>query len=437
MRIDHLRVENFRGFETREFPFHPQFNLVVGINGSGKSSLLDALAVAAGSWFLGIRGVDSRSIQAKEVRLLPTPVDASGEDASSVLSWEQQWPCVVEARGWVLGRHLIWRRTLNSLGGRTTQQGAAELKQLAASADAQRDSVLPLIANFGTGRLWNMPPAQARVTSERDLPREEELGRRAGYRDSIVASLSASGLVRWIARQSWMTYQRGGEEPPAFSVVRQALVGCLEGARDLHFDASYGEVVIRMENQDIQPFNNLSDGQRTVLALVGDVATRAATLNPHLGADTLSQTPGVVLIDELDLHLHPKWQRHIIEDLRRTFPKIQFITTTHSPILIQSLRSGEELIVLDGQPTAAVANMSIAEIVRGIQGVSGPDVSARYEAMKDTARTYLETLDQAESAPREKLAFYKARLSQSIEPYADNPAFQAFLEMKRVARIGE
>src|SRR6266516_4542226 len=83
----------------------------------------------------------------------------------------------------------------------------------------------------------------------------------------------------------------------------------------------------------------------------------------------------------LDVHLHSKWQRHVIEDLRRTFPKIQFIGTTHSLFLIQSLRSGEELILLDGQPPAQVADKPIEEIAAGIMGVPNPQVSVRYEEM--------------------------------------------------------
>ncbi|MGH9765374.1 MAG: AAA family ATPase, partial [Blastocatellia bacterium] len=122
-----------------------------------------------------------------------------------------------------------------------------------------------------------------------------------------------------------------------------------------------GAVIVEIESQGKQPFNNLSDGQRSMLALVGDIAQKAVTLNPHLGPNALEETPGAVLIDELDLHLHPKWQRRIVEDLRRTFPKIQFVATTHSPFLIQSLRSGEELIMLDGQPTAQLANKSLED----------------------------------------------------------------------------
>jgi len=144
-----------------------------------------------------------------------------------------------------------------------------------------------------------------------------------------------------------------------------------------------------------------------------------------------------VLIDELDLHLHPRWQRHVIDDLRGVFPRLQFICTTHSPFLIQSLRSGEELIVLDGQPPAQLADLPIAQIVEGVQGVPGAEVSERYQAMKQVARNYLETLEEAAQAPDAQLAAYRDRLAESIAPYADNPAFQAFLEMKRAAKLGE
>ena len=235
---------------------------------------------------------------------------------------------------------------------------------------------------------------------------------------------------------------------PGFEVVRRAVLSCVPQADGLWFDPDREQIVLSIAGY-AQPFDNLSAGQRMMLALVADIAIKAVTQNAFLlppdelgPEDTplprlLQQTPGVVLIDELDVHLHPKWQRHVIEDLRRTFPKIQFIGTTHSLFLIQSLRSGEELILLDGQPPAQVANKPIEEIAAGIMGVPNPQVSVRYEEMKEVARHYLETLEQAALAPEEKLAAYKQRLAEAIAPYADNPAFQAFLEMKRAATLGE
>lgn len=442
MRIDQLIVQNFKGFDTREFSFHPQFNLIVGVNGTGKTSTLDALAVAIGSWFLGVKGADSRHIRPNEVLLGDferEDIDDEGKRHFSV-HWENVYPCRVQARGEVLGKMTEWIRSLNGPGGRTTYSEATQIKTLATQADTAvrkgEDVALPLISYYGTGRLWLEPRDSFQVSDPMRVADKEELSRFSGYWNSVDPRLSVGQLTRWIALQSWIAYQQNNRTPPVFAAVKNAIVGCVEGATNIYFDAAIGEVVVEMQG-GTQPFSNLSDGQRSMLALVGDIAHKAAKLNPHFGAKVLEETVGVVLVDELDLHLHPRWQRRIIEDLRRTFPNIQFICTTHSPFLIQSLRSGEELIMLDGQPTADLANMSVEEIARGIMGVVNPQVSLRYEEMKGAAKQYLQILDEAVLAPEEKLAEFKERLAEAIAPYADNPAYQAFLEMKRAAKLGE
>ena len=93
--------------------------------------------------------------------------------------------------------------------------------------------------------------------------------------------------------------------------------------------------------------------------------------------------------------------------------------------------------MLDGQPTAELANMSIGEIAQGIQHIGNPQTSLRYAQMHNVARQYLETVELAAQAPAEQLAQFKQQLAEEIAPYAGNPAFQAFLEMKRVAKLGE
>jgi predicted ATP-binding protein involved in virulence len=142
-----------------------------------------------------------------------------------------------------------------------------------------------------------------------------------------------------------------------------------------------------------------------------------------------------VLVDELDVHLHPKWQRGVVEDLRSTFPRMQFIGTTHSPFIVQSLRE-DELINLEGQSIPNPGKLSVESIAQGLMGVERPDVSERYQAMVSAAKSYLLTLDEAAQAPKEKLHEYERRLAAYVAPYADNPAFQAFLELKHAAKLG-
>ena len=443
MRIDRLSIRNFKGFSEREFVFHPDFNLIVGTNGTGKTTALDALAVAIGSWFLGVRGADTRHIRPNEVMLgnfKHENLDADGLPHVSV-QWENVFPCEVSAYGEVQGQHITWTRAKNSLHGRTTYVKAADIKYLAVEADTAirkgQDILLPLISYYGTGRLWQEPREEFQVSDPMKVASKEEQSRLSGYWNSVDPRLSVSQLTRWIARQSWMAYQQQGRESPVFTVVKQAIIGCVENARNLYFDAALSEVIVEFDEGGSQPFSNLSDGQRCMLAMVGDIAQKAAKLNPQLGSKVLENTRGVVLVDELDLHLHPRWQQRVIENLRTTFPQIQFICTTHSPFLIQSLRSGEELIMLDGQPTADLANLSIEEIAQGIQHVENPHTSLRYAEMHGAAKHYLETVESAARAPAEQLAAYKTALSETLKPYADNPAFQAFLEMERVAQLGE
>ena len=432
MRIDRLKLRHFKGFDSAEFSFHPQFNLLVGRNGSGKTSVLNALAVAAGSWFLGIRGSKTRHIGSEEVQLEQVATLDSGH-------WEARVPCEVWAQGVVQGASLQWLRSINRPGGRTTYGGAGAIKALAARVDeaVRRGSSveLPLIAYYGAGRLWQ-EPREYRTKSPEKAAGKQEQSRFTGYEFSTDSRLSVSQLTRWVARQSWMAFQKNGQYSPGFKAAKQAIVNCVDGATDLVFDAQYGEVVLDTDTGR-QPFSNLSDGQRGMLAMVGDIAQKAARLNPHLEGEALKETPGVVLIDELDLHLHPLWQRRVVEDLRRTFPAIQFICTTHSPFLIQALRSGEELIMLEGQPTADVAHMPVEDIAQGIMGVPNPRVSLRYEQMSGVAKHYLEVLEEAAKAPEDTLEDYKARLAEDIAPYAANPAFQAFLEMQRLAKLGD
>jgi predicted ATP-binding protein involved in virulence len=432
MRLNRIIVRNFKGFEDQTFNLSSQFNLIVGSNGAGKTSALDAISVAIGAWLLGLRGYDTRHIKSEEVRL-------AEHRFRDELRFEAQFPVEVDAEGQIGGSTISWRRAKHSLRGKTLFKDAREVKAAATSAEesarAGEEVLLPLISYYGTGRLWQEPRAESKVPAPYRLAKKEKLSRLEAYRNSVSPKLSTRELVQWIARQSWIGYQEG-RDSPLFVAVRTAILQCVEGAEHLYFDPKRGEVVVRIQGQGAQPFANLSDGQRCMLALVGDIAQKAATLNPHLGEEALARTPGVVLIDELDLHLHPRWQRRVIEDLRVTFPSIQFICTTHSPFLIQSLREGEELLSLDYQGVADFERMPITEILRGVMGVPNSDVSARYEEMVGVAKNFLRELQAADLSSRDRLEQFKRELARASEPYADNPAFQAYLELKLEAKRG-
>jgi len=181
MRIDHLTIRNFNGFEHRTFTFNPRFNLLVGDYATGKSSVLDALAVSAGCWFLGLRGYEkSPGIHAEQVRV------AAHAHLDSY-TFEKQFPSLIECAGVVTGQRISWARELQRERGRTTTVNAKSIGEVASEAErrvrAGEEITLPLICAYGTERLWFEKGRHARgngATVTRSRP-----SRLDGYRDCL------------------------------------------------------------------------------------------------------------------------------------------------------------------------------------------------------------------------------------------------------------
>jgi predicted ATP-binding protein involved in virulence len=170
----------------------------------------------------------------------------------------------------------------------------------------------------------------------------------------------------------------------------------------------------------------LSDGERSFLAMVADLCKRLCQANPRI--DPLSGQ-GVVLIDELELHLHPTWQREAAEKLRTTFPNLQFIVTTHSPFIVQTAREGE-IVKLDGELSVEPAGRTIEEVARYVMGIRNLDRSPRFSRMVETALRYLELADEAKDAEPVRREEIRSELVKMLAPFTDNPAYTALLERR-------
>jgi predicted ATP-binding protein involved in virulence len=339
MRIDYLRVKNFRGFAERDFSFHETFNVLIGQNATGKTAALEALRIAVGSWFLGIQARYGKAISEDDVRLKGFTHESTGEH-----TFEKQYPVEVKAMGTLpeTKRPVTWSRSINREGGNTTQKDAQSLTEVAEKTDEQvRDGeevTLPVLAYYGTDRLHHPEPRRDNGDEK------EDLSRFVGYRKCLDGRINVKHLERWMERQARIAFHEN-KSPLLDRLVREAISSMIPNVETIHYNPRQASVTATYEDGTVLPLEHLSDGYRTMLALVGDLASRMARLNPHLGEETLRRTPGVVLIDELDLHLHPAWQRRVIEDLAGTFRRIQFISTTHSPQIISEVETGKTLVL--------------------------------------------------------------------------------------------
>src|SRR5690606_31684293 len=217
---------------------------------------------------------------------------------------------------------------------------------------------------------------------------------------------------------------RGGRNRRTLRAIENAIREFLPGFRDIHIEPEPLRFLVSKEDQYLD-LTQVSDGERSLLAMMIDLCRRLVLANPEL--DDPLQGAGVVLIDEIELHLHPQWQREIVEKLRRTFPRIQFILTTHSPFVVQTLRPGELRLLgenLDDealQDPGEYANRGLEEVATKVMGIEEPNVVPRYTQMLDAAREYYRLLETAQPGDEQQLSALKAHLDELVEPFPDEP----------------
>jgi predicted ATP-binding protein involved in virulence len=414
MRIEKLELTNFRCFEQQEFEFGQRFNLLVGNNATGKTAILEAITVVL-SEFLKELPEPARFAREIAERDIRHKFYLSGHTLTS----ELQHPTSIN----VSTNYGFWEVGFGQ--GYVPDFSVRRSAQRVSHAVQNGESIqLVLFSYYGTERLW----VQSEQTSAKSL---SPLSRFAGYQDCLKSASNQKRFLDWFKTQEFIALQQQ-RDLPTLEACRDAIRECVPGSTRVYFDVAYDQLVVEIEGKCV-PFSMLSDGFRNMLAIVADIAVRCSMLNPQLEAAAPRETQGVVLIDELDLHLHPKWQRHVVGDLMRAFPKIQFIATSHSPFIIQSLPTieGVKLINLDDAASHDVRDQSIEDIAETIQGVELPQRSQRHIDMMHKAEKYFAMLkDESKSTEAERAA--ARREIEAMDQFSDNPAYQAIIRMQEL-----
>ena len=203
---------------------------------------------------------------------------------------------------------------------------------------------------------------------------QESFSRLKGYVDCIESASNEKMMLKWFEKMTYLELQEG-KRIPELSVVKNALSQSYMAidetikTAEFNFKVRSGEleVAIRRENGIVEnlPLRILSDGIKSTLSMIADIAYRMAILNPQLLDDILEEISGVVLIDEIDMHLHPSWQKKIISVLKKIFPKVQFIFTTHSPSILSNV-SNKNILILDNFEIYPLENMTYGKDIEAI-----------------------------------------------------------------------
>lgn len=436
MKINKLTIQNFKGFEDEELIFNPQFNVLIGDNGTGKTSILKAIAFILEPYLYPFKDLKDKKAgfdRTYDVRTIENfshyPVQLSAE----LVIGDNEYSC---NRKWEDATAYKFEKTVE----------AAELiknsEKLYKDIKHKKKVDLPVIALYSIGRIFGKKPTTAIAP---DDTTKSVLFR--GYSKCLDSTRKVTETyIEWFAAYQTMLSPpiedpefKASEtlNPDVYYAVKEAITTCIPTWEDVIYKGIGYKDLIGWANENgkkyRKPFKHLSDGQKNMVGLVAELAYRCVTLNPHLGRDAVKKSQGIVLIDEIDLHLHPKWQRHIVADLKKIFPSIQFIVTTHSPFIVQSLKA-EELIVLDENVEIGndPINRSIEEITEMEMGLDGLLRSRRFQEMLDTASHYFELIAKGKNSKNDKeVAELRQKLNELESYYSEDAAFVALLQAER------
>ncbi len=470
MHLHTLHIEGFRGIRDLQLNLQPGVNVLAGPNGAGKSSVVETCAILLAEVIrASMRFFDHplALIAAGE------PLASSGVNAS--LGWRAPRPGVYtedvelysslhrliellepeDTFPFVKGGDV--NKTLRRLHvsavlhrgeaqAKLTQGGFAlpwRREPLLSTPEDALDALTQLLNQTWDGEQRSLPvlvryPAARAMQASSVEAVQIPLHPLAAYVGALRARADFDELFRWFRSLEDLENERRLSDTnelnyrhPQLEAVRRSLGQLLPGFQgaSLRVDRRLGSLVIQKESGLFQ-LDQLSDGEKGLLALVGDLARRLALANPN--AEDPLQGDGIVLIDEIELHLHPAWQRSVLNNLQRTFPGCQFIVTTHSPTVLSEiapecvhlLRDTPERGVIAEHPSASYG-MDIGRVQVDLMG--GEARPQAVEELFTTAREQLkqadlEAADRALSTLREKLG--------AVDP--DLSYLEALLHRKRV-----
>jgi len=332
MRLSRIRLQNYRRFDEFEMKLHPEITVIAARNGHGKTTVLEAIAAALGP-FVGAFDFG----RAENIRR----TDARFSVQSDSFENEANFPVVIDAE--LIEPSIQWQRTLQSAKSRTTIKEAAPLanwgKQFQKSLSTSAEVTLPVVRYYSSRRLWvnhSNTSGKAILTQSRTQ----------GYEDCLSSLSNFAQLQEWVKKTTQAIQQQ--RELPGYEKsnldsrlkgIQRAVdtVMVEEGWNHFHYSFVFDELAMIHPDHGALPISLLSDGVRAMISLVADLALRCVRLNGFLGEKAPQYSPGIVLIDEVDLHLHPAWQQRVVQTLRAAFPKLQFIISSHSPQVLSTV----------------------------------------------------------------------------------------------------
>ena len=442
MKIKDINIVNFKGFQNETVVFNGNLTVVIGNNTAGKTTLLKAIQVGLGAYLQSLKqlpgGAPYRrnfSSLDKFMRFDEELRDYIPNDEKPRITINADFPVtqsLCDNCPKVSFVPVHWYREFAGNYTTHTRACAGELidavhQMESLRYDEKQESVYPLVLAFGAKRTSD---SQAKSTSN---VKERASRIEKAYKFALHDKVDFEGAMEWLKH-----YDKDIKDKKEFEGTREAFFEALQTAipalSEIDFDNGEIEAVVTVTGHtpSRHHFSYMSDGLQSMINIVSEIAHRCIELNGCLGHNAVKMTPGVVMIDEIDLYLHPHWQKHVLQDLTKAFPMIQFIVSTHSPFIVQSLQEGQlvsfdDNVLTSGEPFRE----GLEDITSERMGLQQDIRSKRFNEMVDVATRLFEAADNG-SADKEKL---KAKLDEIEAEFSDDPAYLALIRTELKAKV--
>lgn len=455
MKLKQIHLYNFRCFSELSITFDDRLTVIVAENGAGKTTILDAIALGFGRYLTKLPGVSGRATKVTDLRVNNLEKQAP----FMMLGWQTEVDDSMLS--WSSGRKRDASVSIAQIEGLMKEEYQFLLKQGAKAVDAfaldivKRESedenvFLPVVAYYGTNRAIRNE-VQRRRGFKQKFSRFDALAGALEPDSSFRSAFEWFNAMEDLERREKEERRDFDHRLPELQWVRKAIEQMLNGdlvdprtlVRPLRF------VIDKMNadgSRQTLRISQLSDGYKIVLGLVMDLARRMVEANPipepQPGVTSPLDLPAIVLIDEIDLHLHPRWQQKVLGDLTRTFPNTQFIVTTHSPQVISTVHSDSIRVLGEDVNGNAIAAIPLASTYgepsnRVLQTVMQVDPQPPIDEKSELQRL-TELVDQGQSSTDEAKALMERLLIVLGEQHPQLQRLQrSIARQQRLASLGD
>lgn len=327
MKLKSITLQNFKGIENLNIELDGKTTVIFGINGVGKSTILRAIALLYANIITRLTGKGKN--RKTDLDYDDISYGKSKASINASFSFEDE-------------TESLYGRSIERANGKNNN--ISDLKVLVDKFENSYivkgyddgngnwieevdDKNMPVFVNYGVNRIVLDVPLRAS---------REQFVKLDAFDKAIESTIDFRNLFKWFRNQEDIENQEkvranSDYEDKSLLAVKHAMLAMLDGFEDIHIERKPLAMKVRKDGKYLK-INQLSDGEKCTIALFGDLARRMALANPE--RENPLEGTGVVLIDELDLHMHTSWQRKVLGVLKETFPNIQFIITTHSPQIL-------------------------------------------------------------------------------------------------------